>query len=823
MWQVEMARLLVELKSLLGAGGLCFGDAAVQVAQDAARWHELAVIEQAYLTELGRAQLQDVQALKLAGTDAPTVPQGMKRVLVVAAPDLPPLMHRWLRGCAAHRLTVTVAVQAPPALAHMFDEIGRPLPEFWGDDALVQVALADAAIHLRHAASAQADTVITLLRALAPGARVAVGIGDMEVGAVLEEKLALEGVRVFEPGGVSVQEVGLWHVLGQVRALIAGSSWRAFATLLRVPEVRVALTGAREGGLHVLEVADALAAEHMPVTLAHARELLTRQDEAALRLARAIAEAEKLVAELKRLPLPEAARALLIRLYGEREFSPEVPEDQRTTALGDEWLKICAEVQEESARFGLKPRPEEALAMSLEVLEKTELSEPRGEVDLVLQGWLELLWERAPNLVVAGVNEEHVPGIQIVHPFLPDRVRQQLGLPSQATRFARDAFTLRALAEQRLLNGALHVLCGQWSERGDALRPSRLLFLCDDKDLPQRVTHLFPKEDSRAVQGREPARAVAWKLRPRLVTPKVETLSPSSIRSYLECPFRHYLSSELRMEAIDPNKRELAANEFGVLAHQAFQELGRHEEMKRSMDKKAIEDFLIETALAKVRVLYGEKPAPLITLQLESLKQRLRNAAETEATEREQGWQIYQAEWMLGDKDDDKPLLIEGARLRCKVDRVERHVGSGRFRVLDFKTSDKATPPMEAHLAKVSGRKQIVDADEWKCFSLRDGTRYQWRDLQLPLYAAALRLHGLAPDAVGYFALPKSVQDTKVMIWEGFTDEWIEQALMCAAEVVSRLREGIFWPPAAKAYDRGFDELFLGDIAATVEMPLPSA
>jgi hypothetical protein len=26
-----------------------------------------------------------------------------------------------------------------------------------------------------------------------------------------------------------------------------------------------------------------------------------------------------------------------------------------------------------------------------------------------------------------------------------------------------------------------------WSERGDALRPSRLLFLCSDADLPARV------------------------------------------------------------------------------------------------------------------------------------------------------------------------------------------------------------------------------------------------------------------------------------------------------------------------------------------------
>lgn len=816
MWQVEMARLLADLNSLLGAGGFSFADVAQQAAHDAARWRDLAVIEAAYAAELTLAGLDDAQVLKLGSAVKPQLPEGVQQVLVLAAPDLLPLFRRWVQGCEAD---VTVAVQAPPDLAHTFDEIGRPLPGCWGEDADVIVPLSQSQLHLHHDASSQAERTLGLLRDLAPLSPVAVGIGDPEVGAVLQEKLALEGVRVFEPGGVAPSEVGLWHVLQQIRALLAGGSWKSFATLLRVPEVRRAWMGGQKGGQAFLKAADDFAGTHMPVTLGHALELCARAGEESPLLP-VLTAAYALVEELKQQPLPQAARALLIRLYGERDFRPEAPADQLTTSLADSWLGCCREIVEETARFGLHPTAEEAFALSLEALARISLSEPRGEIDLVLQGWLELLWEPAPNLVVAGLNEEHVPGIVTAHPFLPDRVRQELGLPSQATRFARDAYTLAALAEQRSGHGMLHVLCGQWSERGDALRPSRLLFLCDNAGLPQRVKHLFPKEEAGGTDAQEPARTQAWLLAPRLVLPAVEHISPSRIRSYLDCPFRDYLGQELRMEATQASKRELAPNEFGILAHHALQKLADDPQMKLSTKPREIADFLIGTAVDQAHVLYGRRPAPLINLQLESLKQRLKHAAETEAAERENGWMIYAAEWT---PTLATPLLIEGARLTCKVDRIDRHAHTGQLRVLDFKTSDKITEPLAAHARKVTGRTQIAETDLWKCFELSDGTRYQWKDLQLPLYAAVLRLHQLRPDAVGYFTLPKGVQDTKVLTWENFNEEWVDHALVCAAEVVRRLRAGLFWPPAAKAYDRGFDELFLGDLVAATDWhgPVP--
>jgi ATP-dependent helicase/nuclease subunit B len=271
------------------------------------------------------------------------------------------------------------------------------------------------------------------------------------------------------------------------------------------------------------------------------------------------------------------------------------------------------------------------------------------------------------------------------------------------------------------------------------------------------------------------------------------------------------------MESVDTSKRELATTEFGTLAHHAFQQLFMDSSMKQSVKVAEIEEFLIEAARTEMHRLYGRRPAPLISIQFETLTQNLRYAAETEAAQRKDGWHILLAEEVFGDEKDATPLLIEGARLRCKIDRVDRHERSGHIRVLDYKTSDKARSPLEAHVTKIGPRKKLAEEDQWKTFQHSHGETYLWTDLQLPLYAAALRLRGLEPQSVGYFALPKSVQETSVLLWDDFGDDWIDGGLQCAAEIVRRLRDGQFWPPARKAWEHGYDELFLGDIAASFE------
>lgn len=815
-WCLATAQMLMDLSATLGAGGwTCAGLAtAEQTKGDRDRWQELALLEHGYWGALDAQNLVDGQRLKAARAADPWLPEGIHRVLVLAAPDLPPLLSTWAAAVAG-RCEVMVCVQAPADLAHAFDPEGRPAIDFWQRPAALSAPVETTQVHLAPNAARQADLLIRQVADLALGSRTAVGVCDPEVMAALKERLSLEEVRVFEPGGVPPQSQGLWHVFACWRDLLATRSWRSLASLLRVEEVAKALVGKGEtAGARLLMAADELAMEQMPVTLDHALELLQPGDDPAKNgLSKALLTARKWLDGFERMPLDEAVRAFLIELYGEREFTPSAPEHRLHLELAETVLEAAAEVHLESGRFAFRPGAAETLALVLDQVGESMLTEPRGEVDLVLQGWLELLWEEAPCVVVAGMNEEHVPGILVSHPFLPDSLRQTLGLPSQASRYARDAYLLHALAAQRQGAG-LQLLCGQWSERGDALRPSRLLFRGSDQGLPARVARLFPKDEDHAVIAEPPA-SMAWKLVPDLQPVTLTSISASRLTSYLTCPFRFYLGSVQHMESVDPAKREMAASEFGDLVHHAFQQLGLDKAMAASTKEKEIADFLCTAAEARALKLYGGHLPVLVRLQLESALQRLRAAAAYEAASRMDGWRISETETPLKDL-----LRIEEVPFVGTIDRVEVRERGGRaeVRLIDFKSSDKPLSPLLAHVREITGRSRIQEEDEWKRFDMPGAGRGQWLNLQLPLYAAAMAARGVSDVQVAYFNLPKSVQDTAIIAWPDFNHAWVDAALQCAGEIVRRIQAGVFWPPVRVPFD-DYSELFLGDVASSVQPP----
>ncbi len=822
-WRKNLAATLAELQETLGAGGLTMagvaGSEAAMPGGELARWRDLARLEAVFEKELEQHGRRHPQRLKRQRALEPKLPDGVKRVVVLAAPDLPPLLGDWLQACARSGVAVTVAVQAPEELAAHFDEAGRPLPAFWGEETEIDPGLAEADIHLCSDPAAQAGRAVEWMREAAQaGLPVAVGVCDPEVGPLLKERLEAEGLAVFEPGGTPARQEGLWHLLSLTGELVGEGGWGSFCALARIAEARTAW--GLDGGARLLRELDEFSAQHLPGGLEMAKELLDDLPEGWELTRRAVRSALAWRRRFRREPPVEVARDWLIALHGERVFNTEKPGDRERAQLAWAWLEEVEQVTAAARLFEEKPDRQELWSLVMERLTARTLEPARGDVDLVLQGWLELLWESAPALLVAGMNEEFVPGILTGHAFLPDHLRERLGLPCQATRFARDAYLLKALMAARGGAGAGRAgwLCGRWSRQGEARRPSRLLMLCEAERLPGRVRHLFPEKEPEANQA-PPPRSLAWVLQPELREPRLETISASRLNRYLRCPFRFYLENVLRMEAVSVPGREMDALAFGNAVHEVLSVFGQDEKARALTDEAAIQAWFEAELREWARRRFGKRPPPLVQLQLESALERLRAQAQVEARERLAGWEIVAAELALGGEDDPAPLLIEGARLTGKVDRIERNSATGERRVIDFKTSEKAGDPMNEHCRR---RRSIAAADEWKAFDAPDGSGLLlWTNLQLPLYAAALRGHPSGPvDQVGYGCLPKTLLDTDLRFWDGFDESWEQAALECAAEAVRRIRGGVFWPPAeGSGTGSDLDEFFPGGMAEAARAP----
>jgi ATP-dependent helicase/nuclease subunit B len=211
-----------------------------------------------------------------------------------------------------------------------------------------------------------------------------------------------------------------------------------------------------------------------------------------------------------------------------------------------------------------------------------------------------------------------------------------------------------------------------------------------------------------------------------------------------------------------------------------------------------------------MRGRYGTELTLPLLVQQESARQRLARAAEVQARERADGWIIVDAERKF-------ELPVDGIVLAGKIDRIERHEGTGRWRVLDYKTSDAAARPAEVHLRPLRRDEEVPAWARWE----GSGRPRAWSDLQLLLYQRVLAADaGGAPVDCAYFNLPKAIGETGLAPWADCTPELQEAGWRCAREVVAAIRAGRFWPPreltGREAELDEFAPLFHGGAAASV-------
>jgi ATP-dependent helicase/nuclease subunit B len=779
-WSLRLAKEFIRLQSTLGEGGLFLADVVGKAGDDLPeieRWRQLGQLESLHAEQLGVCGLRDPQAARIAGAKQPPALRDFDRIAVLGTPDPLPLALSLLDVYAA-TVPVDVVIYAPLTEAHAFDGWGRPRADGWERRVLVLPAF-EKRVHLCADPAEQARRITAIAQKLAaPAETLSIGIADAELLPLLENALARAGIAAFNPEGHPRRHDRLYALLAALADFTAEPTFEAVSALLRCPDVLAWLAGLAGGRFSpsgMLVELDQLRSAHLPPTLAAARVHVFGFPI----IAQALIELERLRATLLSGKFPANASAALGEIFSQRELDAMEP----LAESAEVWMAGLREIGkvlsvDGAAELTLTEAWQFALGAFGDEVRTAE--RPEGAVDLL--GWLELLWDDAPYLLVAGFNDGRVPSAVVGDAFLPEALREKLGLKRNAERFACDAYFLAALAAARDGDsGRIEVLLGKTSASGDPLRPSRLLLRCADEELPARVKHLFGPVDAAKPN---PAWSRAWTLKPRVVaTPK--RLSVTALRDWLACPFRFYLKHALKLTRVDLDKAELDARDFGTLLHAALQQLGENVALRDCADPARLREFLMEQFERAVWRRYGTELTLPLVVQFESARQRLRAAADLEAAERADGWRTERVEWKfefpLGD------LTVSG-----KIDRIDRHA-DGRVRVLDYKTGDKAAGPVAAHLRSV--RADELERPDWLRYVEGEGKPRAWADLQLPLYRRAVAVEFGDAVACGYFNLPKAAGETAVTMWDDFTRDTQAAAERCAEGVIAAVVAGEFWPP----------------------------
>ena len=739
---LQRARQLSDLRAILAPKALSFADVAdflkVDMPDEAERWQELAEIETRFSQALARLGKRDrIAAMKAFKPDFP----GIEEIVRLDDPCA--------FGAAGQDGDATlVSREAVTPCATPADE-ARRIAEYF--------------------AAVKADEALPALC-----------VADPELFPEIETAFKTKGLKIHNPAATKLVTSSLGHLVAQVVALLRTQSYSVFSAFIRGGDVRRWLC--RELKLTDEDMTAALVdldnrqAEFLPEKI----DDIAPKTKGTLR---AIFEFVKVQLRKKGL------RAILAAIFrdfvlderdgGAREFAAaaEAVNDLIGECFGDE-AKARGEGAFDYALFELR-------------LEETtyELEPDEGEI-ILTDGWMELPFLEADELVIAGFREGCVPESTVGHPFLPDSLRHKLGLPDNASKEARDRAILRIAVRTRAEN-AVRVYFHAIDDKGDVLKPSRLLFETkDDADLVARVRAFYGLRAGTA-EGSATDLPKGWKL--ALPVPpayrELKKISPTRLDGYLRCPFTFYLRDKdiLGDKRMDDRAEELASWEYGNLAHEALEAFG-NDPLKDSTDADAIRAFLEEKVDAQLVDRFGTAIPAIVAMQGESVKRRLANFAAIQAERRATGWRIVAAERKL-----EIEYLIEGDEAKAKVephkvrfhgkcDRIDFNEKTGQWCVIDYKTWDKA--------------------DKAKCLETkRDGTRV-WKSLQLSIYCAMLDMDAEEPFASArldkisacYCVLGKTKDD--VLFTEPMGGGYVPEAEALIRELVPKIERGIFWPPA---------------------------
>ncbi len=808
--RVQVADRLQAVRRELVEAALQFADVARLPAdqlEEPERWRTLAAIETTCHARLAARGLTDPCAAQIAWAAAPTFGAPVRRIVLAGVPDPSLLFLRTLENLPA-AVQVDILVHAPAALAPAFDPFGRPLASHWNT---VELDLPDEETNLALEAdpAAQAGRVLAEMQREATRFSVAetgLGVPDASVVPHLDDLLAVQGVRAFDPQDRPWRDHPLHGFVTGCLDLRRHPAYRTVADLLRHPLVLDALRRDLNAA-DLLTALDTFQNACLPLTLddlirpfqSNPRGTTDPHQDFTV-LGQALRQVADWQATLATQPLAEALRTLLQRLLADRRLRPTDPDDIRFAAAAEAMDRVLRELEQTAA-----PDADTEAAVLLSRLGALGLAPERTDESIDLEGWLELLWSPAPFLLVSGLNEGAVPDTHLGDAFLPDSLRTHLNLRDDRQRAARDAFVFQALVEQRRPHGRVVFICGKRTTAGDPLKPSRLLFRCPDDHLPQRARRLFGAATSGAPST--PA-TVSFTLQPfalpRAAPAAARRFPVTWFRDYLLCPFRFYLRHELDMQALADDAIGPDDATFGTLVHAVLDAFGQEPDLAASRDADRLTSWLETRVRRQFTARFGPHPSLTVQAAVDSAIQRLRRFAVVQTE--------LAAEWELVASEQRLTLTRHGFTVVGRIDRIERHRHDGRLRVLDYKTFERVKTPAEVHLGPAR-----EDTPEFARVALMSPTGRTsikgWRDLQLPLYRDLLVAAGFDTSRLelGYFVLPRAVGETGCLTWPAYTPELQASAMACADGVLAAIAGGAFWPPrdVPADYD-AFADLFLG-------------
>lgn len=765
--------------------------------EDTLRWNALEELNAAACHLLEKEGLQSQHVQRLMPNK-----QWMSRepdILLLACVEIPTVVQGLLKECGAR---VIPLVWAPEVEAGGFNAVGCLIPEHW---AARQVPLGDR-ITMVDRPIDQANAIAEQIVAIPPLARgsVSVALGDETLGLTVVRLLRTRGIRARRSAGRLVSSTGPALLLSAVADVLRHTNTKTVGSLLRQPDIHKFFdsTELSDPSTWITHLSE-FSSNYLPVTLDQDWDEIVEEAQnrshddaltiserrsavdkraAAAQLGYALADSASLLDGLRGDEHPinvwaDEIANILIHVYRKSTSNAECVQGGTTVealALVSNSLNSMREIADfESLQLPMSGL--NALTYLSASLEGVAIPDESSDTEIELVGWLNAPMEDTSALIVSGFNEGVLPESISVDAFLPNRMRTKLGLLDSAGRYARDAYWLTASSHSR--GGRLSIICGRQTSAGDPLSPSRLLFACDDERVIARSLAFYGNHGAEPQSATiETAHVTEYSLaripRPLLLKKPIEQVRVTSFRDYITCPYRFYLKHIVGIGESGESPDEMSSSLFGTFVHQLMAQFATSN-VKDTTDSDTIKQYLDDQITQAAHSHFGGSHLPAVSIQLNQIRRRLHRFAEEQAKSANEGWRILHCEKDLKSRfSAEDTIAIFG-----RIDRIDWNQDEGTYRILDYKTGDKAKKPESAHISKVDGV-------------------LRWTDLQLPLYRHLAVSLGIDPATVqvGYISICSELKDIgwDMALW---TPSDFQSAELEAQRILHCIQDQVFWPP----------------------------
>lgn len=659
-----------------------------------------------------------------------------------------------------------------------FDSHGALVPSYWEHKTLpLEESPIEVVEHPRDIAPAAATWFGSLATPFEPEDAV-LGIGNERLSPFIKGRLSDLGIPAREAAGISPLHTDIGFTLTALCSYLETRSLKDVANLLRTPCVQSYVASALETG-HTdtgifLDAVDIYQNNHLQDTTRGVLPLNPKQDALGREVVHCI---NTLLA-----PLLQGAACISTwagHLYDVLQQLLSVYEDKHGEVV-DELNALLQEFSE--CPLSVEVQAGEAIRMMLEQFAKRlEIADTTTDA-VELLGWLEVAFDDASSVVLTGLEEGAVPAVINSDPFLPDSLARHLGLANNQSRYARDAALFSTMVRSK---ENLRVIVCRRSLSGEAIQPSRLLFACKSSLLPRRVEHVRSAGNRYATSHPANPNCRSFLVSPpKALRDPVKKMSATSFGLYVSCPYRFYLQRIAGLQTIIDGAVELDPLSFGNLAHDVLSWAAHHTAFN-STSEATIRDLLCDGLQTITHQYFGDKPLPAVKIQIDHLRLRLEHFAQWQVSYRQDGWITVEEERPLTGDLVTLPLRDSTMLVTGRIDRIDRHEGTNRYRIIDYKTGEK--PKTKADICQRQGPKD----DE--------NSLTMWSDFQAPLYVhAGAEMYPKASGIeFGFINISASLEG-EVYSHVELTERELGDAVSQATDVAQCVYDGVFWPPNAK-------------------------